>query len=118
MVYQLLIGEQEVRLRHLATLGEGSSPIASAVERLRHNFDQPLCVEQLARELGMSISGFHQHFKTVTALSPLQFQKRLQGALSLYLRLNYVVIQETVLYHHPHVRLVNEEENKEPGASF
>ena len=78
MVYRLLMGEQGDRLRHLATLGEGSSPIARAVERLRQDFDRPLRAEQLARELGMSVSGFHQHFKAVTALSPLQFQKRLR----------------------------------------
>jgi AraC-like DNA-binding protein len=78
MVYRLLMGEQGVRLRHLATLGEGSSPIARAVERFRQDFDRPLRVEQLAHELGMSVSGFHQHFKAVTALSPLQFQKRLR----------------------------------------
>jgi AraC-like DNA-binding protein len=78
MVYRLLMGEQGVRLRHLATLGERSSPIARAVERLRQDFDQPLRIENIARELGMSVSGFHQHFKTVTALSPLQFQKRLR----------------------------------------
>ena len=78
MVYRLLMGEQGARLRHLVTLGEGSSPIAKAVERLRQNFDRPLRVEQLAGELGMSVSGFHQHFKAVTALSPLQFQKRLR----------------------------------------
>jgi AraC-like DNA-binding protein len=78
MVYRLLMGEQGVRLHHLATLGEGSSPIARAVERLRQDFDRPLRVEQLAHELGMSVSGFHQHFKAVTALSPLQFQKRLR----------------------------------------
>ncbi|GHO47029.1 AraC family transcriptional regulator [Ktedonospora formicarum] len=78
IVYRLLMGEQGVRLRHLATLGEGSSPIARAVERLRQDFDRPLRVEQLAREIGMSVSGFHQHFKAVTALSPLQFQKRLR----------------------------------------
>jgi AraC-like DNA-binding protein len=43
----------------------GSSPtrrIAEAIERLRNNFDQPLCLEDLAQELGMSVSGFHQHF--------------------------------------------------------
>ncbi|MBV9689581.1 MAG: AraC family transcriptional regulator [Ktedonobacteraceae bacterium] len=78
MVYRLLMGEQGVRLRHLATLGEGASPIARAIERLRQDFYRPLRVEQLARELGMSVSGFHQHFKAVTALSPLQFQKRLR----------------------------------------
>lgn len=78
IVYRLLMGEQGDRLRHLATLGEGASPIVRAVERLRHDFDQPLRVEHLARDLGMSVSGFHQHFKAVTALSPLQFQKRLR----------------------------------------
>jgi AraC-like DNA-binding protein len=78
IVYRLLMGEQGDRLRHLTRLGESSSPIAQAVKRLHQDFDQPLRVEQLARELGMSVSGFHQHFKVVTALSPLQFQKRLR----------------------------------------
>jgi AraC-like DNA-binding protein len=78
IVYRLLMGEQGVRLRYLATLGEGASPITRAIERLRQGFNRPLRVEQLARELGMSVSGFHQHFKAVTALSPLQFQKRLR----------------------------------------
>jgi len=58
---------------------KGYSPsIARAIERLRQDFDQPLRIEQLARELGMSVSVFHHHFKAVTALSPLQFQKRLR----------------------------------------
>jgi AraC-like DNA-binding protein len=48
------------------------------VERLRRDFDRPLGIEGLAREMGMSPSGFHEHFKAVTALSPLQFQKRLR----------------------------------------
>ena len=57
----------------------GYSPsIARAVTRLRHDFDQPLRIEHMAQELGMSVSGFHHHFKAVTALSPLQFQKRLR----------------------------------------
>src|SRR5579883_1431 len=78
IIYRLLRGEQGARLRHLALQGSHTSSIARAVERLRHDFDQPLRVEQLARELGMSVSGFHHHFKAVTALSPLQFQKRLR----------------------------------------
>jgi AraC-like DNA-binding protein len=41
-------------------------------------FREPLRVEELAREVNMSVSGFHRHFKAVTALSPLQFQKRLR----------------------------------------
>ena len=78
IIYRLLIGEQGNRLRHLAILGGYASDIARAVTRLRQDFDQPLHIEDLAHELGMSISGFHHHFKAVTALSPLQFQKRLR----------------------------------------
>lgn len=78
VVYRLLTGEQAARLRHLATLGGYTSSIARVVERLRHDFDQPLRIESLARELGMSVSGLHHHFKVVTALSPLQYQKRLR----------------------------------------
>ncbi|HEY3269505.1 MAG TPA: AraC family transcriptional regulator [Armatimonadota bacterium] len=87
IVYRLLVGEQGGRLRHLAVLGGRSHRIAKAVERLREDFDQPLRIEDLARELGMSISGFHAHFKAVTAMSPLQFQKqvRLQEARRLML---------------------------------
>jgi AraC-like DNA-binding protein len=78
IVYRLLMGEQGGRLRHLAILGGYTPHIARAIERLRQNFDQPLRIEQMARELGMSVSGLHRHFKAVTALSPLQFQKRLR----------------------------------------
>jgi AraC-like DNA-binding protein len=76
IVYRLLMGEQGNRLRHLALLG--GNRIAEAVERLRRDFDQPLRIDSLARELGMSVSGFHHHFKAVTAMSPLQFQKQLR----------------------------------------
>lgn len=78
VICRLLMGKQGARLRHLAVVGGNTSHISRAVERLRQDFDQPLRVEQLARELGMSVSGFHHHFKAVTALSPLQFQKRLR----------------------------------------
>jgi AraC-like DNA-binding protein len=78
IVYRLLMGEQGNRLRHLALLGGHTDRIAEAVERLRRDFDQPLRVDSLARELGMSVSGFHHHFKAVTAMSPLQFQKQLR----------------------------------------
>ena len=52
--------------------------IARAVAQLRQDFDQPLRIERLARELGMSVSGLRQHFKAVTAMSPSQFQKQLR----------------------------------------
>ena len=78
IVYRLLMGEQGGRLRHLAALGGSTHRITEAVERLRHDFDRPLRIEDLAHELGMSVSGFHHHFRTVTAMSPLQFQKQLR----------------------------------------
>jgi AraC-like DNA-binding protein len=78
IVYRLLMGEQGNRLRHLALLGGPTDRIAEAVERLRREFDRPLRIDSLARELGMSVSGFHHHFKAVTAMSPLQFQKQLR----------------------------------------
>ncbi len=78
ILYRLLVGEQGARLRYLAMPGGYTSHIARAVARLRQDFDQPLPIEQLARELGMSVSRFHHHFKAVTAMSPLQFQKRLR----------------------------------------
>ena len=78
IIYRLLMGEQGARLRHLAIQGGYTPHIARAVKRLRQDFDQPLRIERLAQELGMSVSGFHHHFKAVTAMSPLQFQKRLR----------------------------------------
>jgi AraC-like DNA-binding protein len=78
IVYRLLMGEQGGRLRHVAVLGGAAHRIVQAIERLRKDFDQPLRIETLARELGMSVSGFHHHFKAVTAMSPLEFQKQLR----------------------------------------
>ena len=78
IIYRLLVGEQGGRLRHLAILGGYTPHIARAVARLRQDFDQPLRIERLARELGMSVSGLHHHFKAVTAMSPSQFQKQLR----------------------------------------
>ena len=90
IIYRLLRGEQGNRLRHLAVMGGSTAAIARTVQRIRQEFDQTLPVEQLARELGMSVSGFHHHFKAVTAMSPLQFQKqlRLQEARRLMLSEN------------------------------
>jgi AraC-like DNA-binding protein len=78
IVYRLWMGEQRDRLRFIAALGGYTPHIARAIERLHKDFDQPLRIEGIARELGMSVSGFHHHFKAVTAMSPLQFQKRLR----------------------------------------
>jgi AraC-like DNA-binding protein len=78
IAYRLLMGQQGARLRHLAVQGSYTPHIARAIERIRQDFDQPLRIEELARELGMSVSGLHHRFKAVTAMSPLQFQKQLR----------------------------------------
>ncbi len=78
IVYRLLIGEQAGRLRHIAVQGGHTDRIVRAIERFRKEFDQPLRIDDIAQQLGMSVSSFHQHFKAVTAMSPLQFQKRLR----------------------------------------
>jgi AraC-like DNA-binding protein len=78
IVYRLLTGAQAGRLRHLATFGGHAHRMVRAVEKLRMNFNKPLRIDEVARELGMSVSGFHTHFRAVTAMSPLQFQKQLR----------------------------------------
>jgi len=77
IIYRLLMGEQAERLRQ-AVQGSHTHRIARALERLRKEFNQPLRIEEIAQELGMSVSTFHHRFKAVTAMSPLQFQKRLR----------------------------------------
>ncbi|PSB10662.1 AraC family transcriptional regulator CmrA [Pleurocapsa sp. CCALA 161] len=90
IIFRLLMGEQGSRLQQIAVLGGYTHHIARAVARLRKDFNQPLRIESIARELSMSVSGFHHHFKSVTAMSPLQFQKqlRLQEARRLMLGQN------------------------------
>lgn len=75
---RLLLGDQGARLHHLAAQGGNVDRISQAIETIRRCFDKPLRVESLARELGMSPSGFYSHFKSVTAMSHLQFQKQLR----------------------------------------
>jgi len=87
IVFRLLMGGQKARLGHLMALARDAGRISKAIGHLRENFDRQLKMENIARELGMSLSGFHHHFKSVTAMSPLQFQKqiRLQEARRLML---------------------------------
>lgn len=86
IIFRLLKGNQAGRLLHLFQAREDRR-ISRAIDDLRKNFDRPLRIESIARDLGMSVSGFHHHFKSVTAMSPLQFHKqiRLQEARRLML---------------------------------
>jgi AraC-like DNA-binding protein len=88
IVYRLLAGGEGARLGHLVASSRGDTRrISRAIGRLRERYNEPLKIEEVARELGMSVSGFHHHFKSVTSMSPLQFQKqiRLQEARRLML---------------------------------
>lgn len=78
IIYRLLQGTQGQRLRAMATLGDQSHRTAKAVAWLRANYQKPLRVEQLATIAGMSRSTLHHHFRALTAMSPLQFQKQLR----------------------------------------
>ena len=78
ILYRLLVGEQGMRLRRIAGAGSSSRQIARAIEWLKSHFAQPLRVEQPAEQARMSTSTFHHHFRAMTALSPLQFQKKLR----------------------------------------
>ena len=78
IVYRLLVGEQGERMRRMTLLGGHTYRIAQAVEKICRDFSQPMRVEELARDIGMSVSSFYYHFKAVTAMSPLQFQKQLR----------------------------------------
>ena len=78
IIYRLLIGEQANRLCHVARFGGKTHRMARAIATIRKSFDETIRIEDLAEELDMSVSGFHSHFKTVTGMSPLQFQKQLR----------------------------------------
>jgi len=78
LYYRLLMGEQSEAVRQIATSGSSMQRIASAIKQIKSKFTQPMRVEDLAKQVRMSTSSFHQHFKQVTSMSPLQYQKQLR----------------------------------------
>ncbi len=78
IVYRILRGPEGGRLRAVATLGDQSHRIAKAVAWVRTNYAKPLRVEDLAKTAGMGVSTLHHHFRALTAMSPLQYQKQLR----------------------------------------
>lgn len=87
IIYRVLRGREGARLRAVATLGDQSHRTAKAVAWITANFAKPLHVGELARIASMGVSTLHHHFRMLTAMSPLQYQKqlRLQAARSLML---------------------------------
>jgi AraC-like DNA-binding protein len=82
IIYRILRGPEGARLRAIATLGDQSHRTAKAIAWIRSNYAKPLRVEDLAQIAGMGLSTLHHHFRALTAMSPLQYQKqiRLQAA--------------------------------------
>jgi AraC-like DNA-binding protein len=82
IIFRILRGPEGTRLRAIATLGDQSHRTAKAVAWVKSNYAKPLRVEELARLAGMGVSTLHHHFRALTAMSPLQYQKqiRLQAA--------------------------------------
>jgi len=78
VIYRLLRSPQGKHLRAIATLGEQSHRTSKAVEWLRSNYAKPLRVEELATMARMGVSTLHHQFRSLTAMSPLQYQKQLR----------------------------------------
>lgn len=78
ILYRVLQGPHGRMLRDIATPDSAMSRINLAIELIRRDFAEPLRVELLADKAAMSTSAFHRHFKAVTSLSPLQYQKRVR----------------------------------------
>ncbi len=76
--YRLLIGEQGEAVRQIATSGSNMQRIAEVIQLINADFTQPMRVEDLAEQVSMSPSSFHHHFKQVTSMSPIQYQKQLR----------------------------------------
>ena len=76
--YRLLVGEQSEAVRQIATSGSNMQNIAKAIAIIKTNFAQSIRIEDLAQQVNMSSSSLHRHFKAVTSISPLQYQKQLR----------------------------------------
>ncbi len=93
--YRLLISEQGDKLKRMVSINSNTQKIAKATKYLQSHYRETVQVESLAELCGMSVSGFHHHFKKITTLSPLQYQKslRLMQAKRLIIQENLAVTQ-------------------------
>ncbi len=78
IIYRLLSGPEGARLRAIATSGEQSHRTARAISWIRDNYAKPVRVDNLAEIAGMGVSTLHHHFRVLTHMSPLQYQKQLR----------------------------------------
>ncbi len=78
IIYRLLTGEQGTRLRQIASAGSQSHHMATVIDWLNDNFKKQITIDELTDKACMSTSTFHHHFKSITAMSPLQYIKTLR----------------------------------------
>jgi AraC-like DNA-binding protein len=78
LIYRLLTGEQGARLAQIAVVGGQGQQIARAIQWLKLHYNKPLRISDLASMVNMSASSLHHHFREITAMSPLQYQKQLR----------------------------------------
>ena len=78
ILYRVLQGPHGWMLRDIAAPDTAMARVSLAIQWIRQDFARPIRVETLARKAAMSVSAFHRHFKAVTTLSPLQYQKRVR----------------------------------------
>jgi len=78
ILYRLLRGKQGHRLYEIAMANSQTHRVCQAIQWLNDHYDKPLRIEDLAREVNLSVSALHHRFKSVTSMSPLQYQKQLR----------------------------------------
>ncbi len=78
ILYRLLTGPHGPMLRHVATAGSHLNQVSRAIAAIRRRFDAPIRIDEVAAEAGMSASSLHAHFKAITHLTPLEYQKQLR----------------------------------------
>lgn len=78
LAWRLLVGERSGMMRQLAASDGRSAQVKRAIRWLRQNYAEPMRIERLAEVAGMSETSLHRHFKAVTAMSPLQYQKQIR----------------------------------------
>jgi len=78
ILYRVLQGQHGMRLEQIAIEGSSAHQINEVIEHITNNFDKSVRIEELAEKVNMSVSSLHRHFKEITAMSPVQFQKQLK----------------------------------------
>ncbi len=78
ILFRLLTGPHGPMLRHVGTAGSNLNQVSRAIAAIRRRFDAPIRIEEVAAEAGMSPSSLHAHFKAITRMTPLEYQKQLR----------------------------------------